>query len=155
VTPTSSPGFAYLPIVLRDYPGCSTFGSDCLEPNDTAATAKPLPGFNRAVFGTVITTTGTIDERDYFTFTLQANVRYTITLSGGLTPTAPFTPSGDLDLYLGRVITTAWSAQSAEFDQTPELIVYTPTVKEQYRLLVFAYAAPVVVPYRLEVRDTP
>jgi subtilisin-like proprotein convertase family protein len=154
-TPTPSPRLAYLPLILRESPPCSEFGKDCLEPNDTAATGKALPGLNRAVFGTVVSTTGTIDERDYFTFTLQGNMRYTITLSGGLTPTASFTPSGDLDLYLGRVTTTTYSAQSDAYGQDAELIIFTPAVTEQYYVLVYAYAAPVVVPYRLEVRDTP
>jgi hypothetical protein len=96
-----------------------------------------------------------LDERDYYTLTLQGNVRYTITLSGGLTPTAPFTPPGDLDLYLGLVTTTTFSAQSDAYGQDAESIVFTPTVTMQYRVLVFVWAAPVVVPYRLEVRDTP
>ena len=128
---------------------------DCLEPNDTVAAAKTLPGLNRAVFGTVASITGTVDERDYFTLTLQASVRYTITLSGGLTPTAPFSGSGDLDLYLGRVTTTTYSAESAEYGQVAEQLFYTPTLTGQYYVLIYAYAAPAVVPYRLEVRDKP
>ena len=80
---------------------------------------------------------------------------YTITLSGGLTPTAAFTPSGDLDLYLGSVISAVNLAQSVEYDQVAELIVYTPTVTDDYYVFIYAFAAPEVVPYRLEVRDKP
>ncbi|HQV26913.1 MAG TPA: PPC domain-containing protein [Thermoflexales bacterium] len=144
-----------MPLILRDYPACAEFGKDCLEPNDTVATLKPLPGLNRGVFGTMAVITGTMDERDYFGTTLQGNVRYTITLSGGLTPTAAFTASGDLDLYLGRVTTTTYAAESAEYGQVAEQIVFTPTVTDQYYVLVYAYAAPHIVPYRLEVRDKP
>ena len=154
-TATASPRFAFLPLILREYPLCVEYGRDCLEPNDTVTEAKPLPGLDRAVFGTVVSTTGTVDERDYFTLTLQSAVRYTITLSGGLTPTAPFTALGDLDLYLARVTTTTYAAESAEYGPVAEQIVFTPTVTDQYYVLIYAYAAPVVVPYRLEVRDKP
>lgn len=154
-TATPSPGFAFLPLILRDVPSCATFGLDCLEPNDTLSSAKPLPGLNRAVFGTVISNTGSVDARDMFTMSLQGNARYTITLSGGLTPTATFTPSGDLDLYLGSVISAVNLAQSVEYDQVAELIVYTPTVTDDYYVFIYAFAAPEVVPYRLEVRDKP
>ncbi|MEO6061781.1 MAG: proprotein convertase P-domain-containing protein [Thermoflexales bacterium] len=154
-TATASPGFAFLPLILRNYPACAEFGADCLEPNDTLPTAKPLPGLNRAIFGTVVTNTGTIDQRDYFTMTLQGGVLYTITLSGGLTPTALFSAPGDLDLYLGLVISTAHFARSDDYGQGAEQIIFTPAVTDKYRVFVYAYAAPVVVPYRLEVRDRP
>lgn len=154
-TATAAPGFAYLPLILRDYPPCVVFGQDCLEPNDTLSIAKPLPGLNRAVFGTVVSKTASVDVRDMFTMSLQGNTRYTITLSGGMTPTAAFTPSGDLDLYLGLVISAVNVAQSVEYDQLAELIVYTPTLTDNYYVFIYAYAAPEIVPYRLEVRDVP
>ena len=83
--------------------------------------------------------------------------RYTLTLSGGLSASAPFTAPTDLDLHvLSPLPTTDYVASSDQGGQVAEAIVFTPTVSGQYFVLVYGYYAPgPAAPYRLEVVGPP
>lgn len=154
-TPTPSVRFAYLPIVLRG-PLCQSFGEDCQEVNDAFATAGRIDEKNRPYFGTIISSTGLIDVRDYFKVALVLGTRYTFTLSGGVAPGASFTAPNDLDLYvLSPLPTPGYVASSPYNCQCAEATTYTPTVSGDYFVFVYGVKAPALVPYRLEVRDQP
>ena len=147
------PSKGYLPRAVAEVRQCGIIGSDCAEPNGTFATAVAPTGLNRAYFGTVYTATN--DAYDYYVVSLILNQAYTVTLAGGSLPDSPFSGQNDADLY---VLNAAgdYLAESANYGQSAERLVFTPTVSGKYYLLAFAYRTPSApATYRLEIRDRP
>ncbi len=142
-TPTSTPTmFPVDPCQRVQHP-------DCQEPNDDFEQAKLISANNSITFGTLqsIEVNGRRDENDFYKVNFEQNRYYDIQLM----PTASSPSDTTLDLYV-------YTANREIIWRGPQIaginkqIIIAPTTNNTFYIVVSAFDAKHLSPYRLEVR---